>query len=93
MKVVWTEGALEDLTAIVEHISRDSPDAARGVALAIFDGVSGLASFPHIGRKRTKDSFRELVFSSVSYIAVYEVLEERVFVHGIRHTSRDWRDM
>jgi plasmid stabilization system protein ParE len=49
--------------------------------------------FPHFGRKRTKDSFRELVFATVSYIAVYEVLEERIFVHGIRHTSRDWRDM
>jgi plasmid stabilization system protein ParE len=32
MKVVWTEGAAEDLAAIVEHIARDSPDAARGVA-------------------------------------------------------------
>ena len=93
MRVVWTEGAADDLAAIVEHISRDSPDAARGVAKAIFDGIATLASFPNIGRKRTKDSFRELVFPTVSYIAVYEVIEERIFIHGIRHTSRDWRDM
>jgi len=93
MKVIWTEGAVDDLTVIVDHISQDSPDAARDVARAIFHGVASLASFPHLGRKRTKDSFRELVFATVSYIAVYEVLEERIFVHGIRHTSRDWRDM
>jgi plasmid stabilization system protein ParE len=93
MKVVWTEGAAEDLAEIVNHISQDSPNAARDVARAIFDGVAGLASFPNLGRKRMKDSFRELVFPRLSYIAVYEVIDECVFIHGIRHTSRDWGAM
>ncbi len=54
MKVIWTEGAVEDLTAIVDHISQDSLDAARDVARAIFHGVASLASFSPLREKANK---------------------------------------
>lgn len=83
MNVVWTEGAAQDLTEIVDFIANDSPEAARRVAKQIFDSLTRLGSTPHMGRKRATDSSRELVFAPWPYVAVYEVIEGNVYIKGI----------
>ncbi|MEO7029912.1 MAG: type II toxin-antitoxin system RelE/ParE family toxin [Acidobacteriaceae bacterium] len=90
MKVIWTEGAADDLEGIVDRISRDSPDAASRIAKTIFDQAMGLAVMPFRGRKRSTDKSRELVFAPWPYLAVYEVIGESLFIKAIRHTSRNW---
>jgi plasmid stabilization system protein ParE len=90
MKVVWTQGAADDLESIVVHIRRDSPDAARRVAKVIFDTIMSLPSTPFRGRRRTEDAGREIVFTPWPYIAVYEVVGEILYVKAVRHTSRSW---
>jgi plasmid stabilization system protein ParE len=40
MNVVWTEGAAQDLTEIIDYIADDSPEAARRVAKHIFDSLT-----------------------------------------------------
>jgi plasmid stabilization system protein ParE len=89
MNVVWTEGAAQDLTEIVDHIAGDSPEAARRVAKHIFDSLARLGATPYMGRKRATDSSRELVFAPWPYVAVYEVIEGKVYIKGVRHTARD----
>jgi plasmid stabilization system protein ParE len=90
MKVVWTEGAAQDLTEIVDYIADDSPEAARRVAKHIFDALMKLQSTPYIGRKRTADSSRELVFAPWPYVAVDEVIGDAIYIKGVRHTARNW---
>jgi plasmid stabilization system protein ParE len=89
MNVVWTEGAAQDLTEIVDYIAGDSPEAARRVAKHIFDSLTRLGATPYMGRKRAADSSRELVFVPWPYVAVYEVIEGQVYIKGVRHTARD----
>lgn len=89
MNVVWTEGAADDLVAIVEYIRRDSSEAGRRVARTIFEEVMSLVTMPYRGRKRQTDSSRELVFAPWPYVAVYEVIEDKVYIKAIRHTSRN----
>jgi plasmid stabilization system protein ParE len=60
------------------------------VAKSIFDAVMSLGSMPYRGRKRSTDSSRELIFAPWPYVAVYEVIDDKVYVKGVRHTSRDW---
>ena len=91
MKIIWTEGAANDLTEIVGFIMDDSPDAARRVAKVIYDQISSLVPMPHRGRKRLSDNARELVFSPWPYVAVYEVIDDKIFIEGIRHTARNDR--
>ena len=93
MKVIWTEGAADDLEQIVDYIASNSPEAARRVASHIFETVTGLSSFPGLGRRRKTDSARELVFAPWPYICVYQVIEDAIHIKAIRHTSRNQRDV
>ena len=42
-----------------------------------------------MGRKRATDNSREFVFAPWPYVAVYEVIEGKVYIKGVRHTARD----
>ena len=90
MRVRWTTDAAEDLSRIVEHIREDSPSAAQRIARTIYEGVAALRTMPQRGRIGRAQDTRELVFVPLPYIAVYEIIEERVQVLRIRHTSQDW---
>jgi toxin ParE1/3/4 len=92
LKVIWTEGAADDLADIVQHIRKDNQSAAERVAKVIFDEIMSLRTMPNRGRKRSTDSSRELVFARWSYLALYEVIGDIVYIKSIRHTSRDWSE-
>jgi len=50
MEVRWSMLAVEDLERIFRRIAKDNPDAARDVALAIYDGCEALKEFSNRGR-------------------------------------------
>ena len=88
MRVRWTTTADGDLARIVEYIRKDNPAAARRMAQRIYQGIATLRSFPHSGRIGLAENTRELIFAP--YIAVYEVIDDRVQVLRIRHAAQDW---
>jgi plasmid stabilization system protein ParE len=91
MEVRWSLLAAEDLERICERIERDNPEASRRVARTIYDGCAGLKNFPHAGRATSRlNGRRELVFSRLSYIAVYRVTEQVVEISRIFHGAQDW---
>jgi plasmid stabilization system protein ParE len=54
-------------------------------------GVPGLQKFPHLGRLSSRmTGRRELVFSPLPYIAVYQVTEHAVEISRIFHGAQDW---
>jgi len=63
MKVVWTEGAKEDLKEIAAYIRKDSRDAARRVTSAIRARVATLSSMSQRGRISDSDDALEMVFA------------------------------
>ncbi|MGH2410335.1 MAG: type II toxin-antitoxin system RelE/ParE family toxin, partial [Chloroflexota bacterium] len=74
MRVRWTEPAADDLTGISDYIeARDSPAAARRVALALYEGIDALPYFPYRGRPGRKPGTRELIYPHVPYLAIYAV--------------------
>ncbi len=55
MRIRWTETAASDLTSICDYINEhDGPEAARRVALRIYEGVGSLTQFPRRGRPGRK---------------------------------------
>jgi toxin ParE1/3/4 len=91
MRIRWTEPAARDLTGICDYINdHDGPDAARRVALRIYEGVDSLMQFPHRGRPGRKVNTRELVFPDLPFLAVYRVREDVIEINRILHGAQKW---
>jgi toxin ParE1/3/4 len=91
MEVRWSLPAAEDLERICERIERDSPDAARRVAAAIYNGCAGLADHPHLGRRSIRLSGRRELIFSLPYVAVYQVTENAIEISRVFHGAQDWQ--
>ena len=91
MQVRWSLPATEDLERICERIERDNPEAARRIARTIYDGCARLKDFPYIGRASSRmTGRREVVFSPLPYIVVYQVTQQAVEISRIFHGAQDW---
>ena len=91
MKVRWSGPAADDLERICYRIARDNPETARRVAQTIHDGCGQLKDTPYIGRASLRMSGRrELIFSPLPYIAVYQVKKDTIEISRIFHGAQDW---
>jgi toxin ParE1/3/4 len=87
MQIRWSPEAADDLERIVQHIQKDNPEAARTVAETIYEGASGLKTFPNRGRIGRHRGSRELIFEP--YILVYRVSGEFVEISRVYHAAQD----
>lgn len=91
MEIRWSIPAAEDLERICTWIERDNPQAAQRVAKTIYNGIAQLRSSPGLGRPSSRlNGWRELVFASLPYIAVYRVRENVIEIARIYHGAQDW---
>ena len=86
MEVRWSTTAAEDLERICQWIEQDDPEAARRVARRIYDQCARLKDSPNIGRpSRRIAGRRELTFTPLPYIVVYQVKPNAVEISRIFH--------
>ncbi|HWN51887.1 MAG TPA: type II toxin-antitoxin system RelE/ParE family toxin [Xanthobacteraceae bacterium] len=86
MKLRYERGALADLDEIFAHIAQDNRDAA-GRLVARIEGVAArIAASPYIGEATRDPRFRR--FPVGNYLIVYEVGEDEVVIHYVRHGAR-----
>jgi plasmid stabilization system protein ParE len=91
MEVRWSLSAAEDLEHICQRIERDNPEAARRVARTIYDGCTRLKNFPNLGRPSLRMAERrELTFSPLPYLVVYQVKPDTIEISRIYHGVQDW---
>ena len=81
--------ASSNLEQISLHIAEDNPEAALRVAAELFDRIERLAAFPNSGRRGREAGTRELVFSPLPYIAVYQVKKSAVEILSIWHGAQN----
>ena len=91
MRIRWTEPAAGDLTCICDYINKhDGQEAARRVALRIYEGIGSLTQFPRRGRLGRKPNTRELVISGTPFLAVYRIREDVIEISRIVHGAQRW---
>jgi toxin ParE1/3/4 len=91
MRVRWTEAAARDLTTICDYIQTNSgAEAARQVALRIYEPLSLLLQFPQMGRSGKKNGTRELTIRGLPFLAVYRLGEEVIEIVRILHGAQKW---
>ena len=90
MEIIWRRAALNDLRSIHEFIAQDDARAAARVRAAIRTAVGSLADHPNFGRAGRVEGTRELVIAGFPYIVAYRVVDDRVRILAVIHTSRQW---
>lgn len=90
MRVIWSERALSDLSAIEAYIARDNPAAASGVKQRVMAEVRNLDGLPLMGRPGRVHGTRELVITRLPYIVAYRVTEDHGTIIAVIHGTRKW---
>jgi toxin ParE1/3/4 len=88
MRVVWSEPAVADLSAIHDYIARDSPHYARRFVARLIAAVDPLERFPEMGRIVPEGDGRHQIILR-PYRIIYRVEGQEVFVVTVVHGSRD----
>jgi toxin ParE1/3/4 len=86
MRLRYERGALRDLDEIFLHIAQDNREAAARLVARIEQVASLIAESPYMGAATRKPRFRR--FPVGNYLIVYEVGQDEVIVHYVRHGVR-----
>lgn len=91
MRVRWTESAARDLTNICDYTREHSgPEAARKLALHVYEAVGSLLRFPQLGRPGRKLGTREFVLHGLPFLAIYRIREDVIEIARILHGAQQW---
>jgi toxin ParE1/3/4 len=86
MRLRYERGTLADLDEIFSHIARDNPEAAGRLVAPFEDVAAKIAENPYLGEATRKSRFRR--FPVGNYLIVYEVGEDELIIHYVRHGAR-----
>lgn len=93
MKIRYTVPALADLDSILDYVVAQSPQGAKRVQARIRAVIELLAVHPHIGVRTDDPAIRRLTTLPYPYLIFYEVTEDAIVIHAVRHAARDPSDM
>jgi toxin ParE1/3/4 len=88
MRLRYTRPALDDLDAILDYIAARSPQGAGCVHARIESAINLLLPHPRIGAKTEDPTIRRISVSPYPYLIFYEVTENEIIIHAVRHAAR-----
>jgi toxin ParE1/3/4 len=93
MRVRYERGALADLDEIFAYIAADNPGAASRLVARIEWVATRIGALPYMGDATRRPGFRQLPVGQ--YLVVYEVTNEAVIIHYVRHGARrrSWEEV
>jgi toxin ParE1/3/4 len=89
VRVRYTLPALADLSSILDYIAAHSPQGADRVRTRIRTLIELLAQNPHIGIRTDDPSIRRLTTLPYPYLVFYEVIDDEIIIHAVRHAARN----
>jgi len=91
-EVIWAPSALDDVDSIAEYIAGDSPETAFLFVNRLMEATDRLEEFPLSGRmipEINDPNCREVFYGS--YRIMYRLEGNEVWITGVLHGARDWR--
>lgn len=89
MNIRYTLPALADLDSVLTYISATSPQGAARVQKRIQDAVSLLLEHPEIGLRTDDPDIRRLTTTPYPFLIFYEIGNQEIIIHPVRHGARD----
>ena len=72
----------------MDYLKERSPQGARNVLARIKSVEKLLAQFPQSGSRTRLSWLRRIVVTPYPYLIFYEVAEEEIVIHALRHAAR-----
>lgn len=88
MKLRYTRRAAAELEEALAYIEERSPLGVRRVQARIQAIVNLLLEHPKAGQLTSNGRLRRMVASPYPYLIFYEVTEDHIVIHGLRHAAR-----
>jgi toxin ParE1/3/4 len=92
MKLRYTRPARTDVTSILDYVSDFSPQAAKRVRARIQAVTDLLRRHPMAGKATDNPTIRRMTTAPYPYVIFYEVTNDAVVIHAVRHGARDPHD-
>lgn len=90
MKLRWTKAARRDRELIYAYVEASNAVAASQLDERFQNRAEQLRQLPGLGRMGRVPGTRELSIAGSSYMFVYRVQSDHVWVLRIMHTARVW---
>jgi toxin ParE1/3/4 len=90
MEIKWLRLSLIDIDEIFEFIAQENPTAATETVDKIWLGAQILRHFQDSDRDGRVPGTRELYIVDTYYILPYRVINNKIEILRVMHTSRDW---
>ncbi len=90
MQIVWLPVASAALDSTVEYIETKNPYAARDQVDEINHQLLLLSDNPEMGRIGREKGTRELVINRTSYILVYSIKKNNIYILQFLHGAQQW---
>jgi plasmid stabilization system protein ParE len=89
VRIRYTLPALADLNAILDYISHASPRGAERVKQRIQRVIDLLLDYPRMGATTDDPTIHRLSTAPYPYLVFYEIAQEEIIIHAVRHAARD----
>lgn len=89
MKLRYTLPALAELEAILDYIEIHAPQGANRVKARIQAIINLLLQHPLIGARTSDPALRRMTTPPYPYLIFYEVTDDELIIHAVRHAARD----
>ncbi|MDB5537469.1 MAG: type toxin-antitoxin system mRNA interferase toxin, RelE/StbE family [Devosia sp.] len=90
MNLRWTRAARRDRESIYAFFEAEQPEAALRLDERFGERANQLTEFPQLGRTGRMPDTRELSIPGSSYLLVYRVEIDLVWIVRVLHTARAW---
>jgi toxin ParE1/3/4 len=88
LKLRYTIQAAAELDGVLAYIEAQSPQGAGRVQARIQAMTNLLLQYPGAGRLTGKRGKRRIAASPYPYLIFYEVTDDEIVIHGVRHAAR-----
>ncbi|WGD31922.1 type II toxin-antitoxin system RelE/ParE family toxin [Ancylobacter sp. WKF20] len=89
LRLRYTHSALADIRQLAEYVGAHSPQSARRVSQRLRALIEHLPAQPLLGQRTDHPAIRRLTAWPYPYLIFYEVTQDDVIVHAVRHARRD----
>jgi len=88
VKLRYTRRVAAELEEVLAYIEERSPRGARRVQSRIQAITNLLLEHPKAGQLTSNGRLRQMVASPYPYSIFYELTEDQIVIHGVRHAAR-----